>query len=364
MLYCGKIRRLFIGFFVLACGYCAEAETFIQATDPNIQYVGRIDFSDVLSPKLSWAGTSISVNFTGKYLAVHLDDQLGSNYYNGFIDGNYDKPILIRCKKGFGKYVIASDLLPGNHSVLITKRTDGEEGFSNFIGIQLDDNEKLHSPPKRHERKIEFIGDSITSGMGNESSEEGVDYFPKDKNNFLSFGAFTARALNAEMHVISQGGIGIIVSWFDFTMSQLYEKTTAGGVNGADWDFSVWVPDVVVINLFQNDKWIIEGGAKLATPPTETQRVQAYIDFVKTVRSKYPKAYIVCTLGSMDAMAPGSKWSEYIKIAVASLKKKNPNEKLGTLFFEFTGFGAHPRVQHHQVNAVKLTEFIRKEMGW
>lgn len=348
----------------IALAMTATANTAITAADKNLQYTGRIDFSNASAPQLSWPGTSITGNFTGQYLAVILDDQYGKNYFNVFIDNDYRKPVIIQAEKGEKTYVVAANLSPGKHSFLLAKRTEGEEGATNFKGIELGDNQKLLSPPKRPLRKIEFFGDSITSGMGNESPDDGPDHLLKDKNNFMAYDAIAARNLNAELHVTSQSGIGIMISWFPFVMPQFYDQLSAVGNNDTRWDFSTWTPDVVVINLFQNDSWLIDRDHKLLPAPSDEQRVQAYRDFVMAIRSKYPKAYIICALGSMDATKAGSKWPGYIETAVASIKQENPNERMDTLFFEFTGYGAHPRVKHHQVNAAKLTSFIKQKMGW
>ena len=103
---------------------------------------------------------------------------------------------------------------------------------------------------------------------------------------------------------------------------------------------------------------------RLNPNPTDEQRIQAYVDFVKKIRDKYPQAFIVCALGSMDATKAGSKWPGYITAAVARIKKESPTEKMDTVFFDFTGYEAHPRVKHHQANAAKLTAFIKQKMNW
>jgi len=340
------------------------ATTKIVPGDRNLQYTGRVDFSAPEAPKISWPGTSIAGNFTGSYLAVTLDDQLGKNYFNVFIDNNFQSPIIIQAERGEKKYLVADRLAKGKHSFLITKRTEGEEGATTIKGFELADGEKLVAPPARLKRKIEFFGDSITSGAGNEAPDDGVDDKLEDKNNFMTYGAIAARNLNAEVHITSQSGIGIMVSWFPFIMPQFYDQLSAVGNNDTQWDFSSWTPDVVVINLFQNDSWLTDREHRLNPNPSDEQRIQAYINFVKTIRSKYPKAFIVCALGSMDATKAGSKWPGYVSTAVARIKQEKPQEKLDTLFFEFTGYEAHPRVKHHQANAVKLTALIKQKMNW
>ena len=342
----------------------AMANRLISPADKNLQYTGRIDFSNPAAPQISWPGTSITANFTGQYLALMLDDQYGKNYFNVFIDGDLKRPIILQAEKGEKNYVVAANLAPGKHNFLLTKRTEGEEGATVIKSIELADHEKLLPPPKRLPHKIEFFGDSITSGMGDESTDDGPDHLLKDKNNFMAYDAITARNLNAELHVTSQSGIGIMVSWFPFVMPQFYDQLSAVGDNDSQWDFSQWTPDVVVINLLQNDSWLTDREHRLTPNPTDEQRIQAYTDFVKTVRAKYPQAFIVCALGSMDATREGSKWPGYITTAVANMKKENPREKMDTLFFEFTGYGSHPRVKQHQANAAKLTAFIKQKMHW
>ena len=354
----------FLSVAVISLSVPIFATTQISPINKNLQYTGRIDFSNPESPKISWPGTSVAGNFTGEYFSVTLDDQQGKNYFNVFIDNNFQYPVIIQAETGEKKYLVAENLAKGKHSFLFTKRTEGEEGATIIKGFELADGKKLLAPPARLKRKIEFFGDSITSGMGNEAPDDGEDYLVKDKNNFMTYAAITARNLNAEAHITSQSGIGIMISWFPFIMPQFYDQLSAVGNNDTQWDFSSWTPDVVVINLFQNDSWLTDREHRLIPNPSDQQRIQAYIDFVKTIRSKYPKALIVCALGSMDATKAGSKWPGYITTAVSRMKQENSQEKMDTLFFEFTGYEAHPRVKQHQANAAKLTAFIKQKMSW
>ena len=360
-----SIKRQVLLLLLAQCAsVLAWAGTTISPDNAQLQYTGRVDFSRPAAPEVSWAGTSLTANFTGASLAFVLDDQKGKNFFNVFIDGDLAHPVILSCVKGEKTYEAADKLAPGPHNFLLTKRTEGGEGATVIKGVVLADDGKLLAPPPRPKHRMEIFGDSISSGMGNESPEDGVDHLEKDKNNFMSYGAIAARELDAELHVTSQSGIGIMVSWFDFIMPQFYDQLNAVGNNDTRWDFSQWTPEVVLINLFQNDKWLIDREKRLNPIPTDEQRIQAYVDFVKTIRSKYPHAYIICALGSMDATEPGSKWPGYITAAVAQMKKENPAERMDTLFFEFTGFGKHPRVKHHQANAAKLAAFIRDKMGW
>lgn len=352
-----------MGFVALLLAGQAWAGVMVPPDSKQLQYTGRIDFADRTRPMLSWPGTSIEGNFSGASLAVKLDDQLGKNFFNVFIDGDYSKPVVIEAKQGSATYPVASGLAAGAHSFLITKRTEGEEGGTFFQGLELADGGKLLAPPPRKSRHIEFFGDSITTGMGNESPDDGPDHLLKDKNNFLSYASITARALNAEAHIVSQSGIGIMISWFPFTMPDFYDQLSAVGNNDTKWDFSSWTPDVVVINLFQNDRWLVDREKRLSPMPDDAQRIAAYKIFVQKIRALYPKAYIVCALGSMDAVQAGSKWPGYMRTAVDQMAAAG-DRRIDTIVFPYTGFGGHPRVKQHQANAAQLTAFIRQKVGW
>jgi len=358
-----KIKASWLLAALFAAALPALATPLISGGDPQLVYAGRVDYRQPEAPRISWPGTSISGNFTGATLSATLDDQFGNNWFNVFIDGDLAHPKVLRASPGSRRYLLAGGLAPGPHSFLLTKRTEGEEGATTVRNFEVAAGESFLPPPARPTRRIEFFGDSITSGMGDEAPDDGPDGRSDDKNNFLAYDAITARNLDAELHVTSQSGIGIMVSWFPFVMPQFYDQLNAVGRNDTRWDFSAWTPQVVVINLFQNDKWLVEEQHRLVPEPNDEQRVQAYVDFVSSIRKAYPQAFIVCALGSMDATKAGSKWPGYVTTAVTRLKEGG-DARMATLFFEFTGFGGHPRSAQHRAMAEKLTLFIRDRMQW
>lgn len=337
-------------------------DPLIPASHHHIQYTGRIDFSTPDAPVFSWPGTMIRTGFTGRSLALVMDDHYGMNYFNVFLDQDWENPIVIKGEKGRKTYLIADNLTDGEHLLTLTKRTEGEEGATTFYGILLAEDGELTAPPPRPERRIEFFGDSITSGMGNEAPEDGPDDNKAETNNFLAYGAITARNLNAEYVSTSQSGVGLMASFVNFTMQEFYDQLSAINNNDSVWDFSRWTPHVVVINLFQNDSALVE--QRLNPVPTDEQRVAVYYDFIKRIRSHYPEAFIVCTLGTMDAAKPGSPWPDYIHAAVEQWKTETADERIDVMIFEFKDFYKHPRVHHHQENAEVLTAFIKEKMGW
>jgi hypothetical protein len=356
-----RLTKTFVLAALLHAGLVCAAVT-VAPSDKHLLYTGRVDFAQPDAPVITWPNTAIAGNFTGTSLAVTLDDEKGKNYFNVFIDGDTASPLIIEAAQGSKKYDVIAGLAPGKHSFLITKRTEGEEGATVFRGLELADGGQMLAPPARPKRRIEFFGDSITSGMGDEAPMNGRDDVGRDKNSYLSYAGITARNLNAELHQTSQSGIGVMISWFPFTMPDFYDQLSAVGNNDTKWDFSRWTPDVVVVNLMQNDRWLIGDRHQLQPEPDDAGRIAAYEKFVKRIRQLYPKAYIVCALGSMDATRD-PQWPGYVKAAVEDMRKGG-DQRIDTVFFPFTGYGAHPRLKHQRDNAEILTAFIRKKMNW
>ncbi|WP_370979800.1 GDSL-type esterase/lipase family protein [Agaribacterium sp. ZY112] len=339
------------------------ADNTIQSDHQGFQYTGRIDFSKPKKPILSWPGSSVKALFSGDKLSITLDDSSGNNYFNVIVDGNSAYPYVIATKKGQHSYVI-DGLAEGEHSLEIYKRTEGHEGASKFLGIAIADKGRMLKAPSALKRKIAFFGDSITSGMGNEAADNSEDNKPEDKNNYLSYSSITARKLNAEHHTVSLSGIGVMVSWFDFSMPDYFDQLSAVGNNNSQWDFSRWTPDIVVVNLLQNDSWLVGDTKRLSPTPSEQEIVQSYADFIQSIRAKYKGKPLICVLGSMDVTQANSPWPSYVEKAIKLIKQKDGSADIDMLEFDFTGYKAHPRVHQHQRNADILTDFIARKMQW
>jgi len=331
----------------------------VFAAEPQREPVrirGRVGTSNEERPEMYWPGTSIDAVFEGSSLGVVLNDETGKPYYNVIIDGDDAAPVVLDMKPGLHTYTVATNLAAGTHRVELFRRTEGEDGPTEFCGFILDEGAPLRISPPAPARRIEFYGDSITCGMGNEAPDDAGDEDNSERNNYLAYGAVTARALNADYRCIARSGIGILISWYELVMPDYWDRLDPRSVNNR-WDFSSWTPDVVVINLFQNDSWLV---GRMDPVPNEKKIVQAYIDFVSGIRKVYPDAHIVCALGCMDATKSGSPWPGYIHEALAQINDPNISE----LVFPFKGFTKHPRVRHHREMAEQLTAHITRVMNW
>ena len=322
---------------------------FIPADDENFQYTGRIDFSNKKAPEFSWAGTSVKAKFTGTSLKVKFNEK-GKGMYYVFIDGNYDNGHVIKCKNGENTYDVATGLKKKTHDLLIYKRTDGGKNTTAFLGIEVDEGAKLVKPDPRPKLRMEIYGDSISTGLGCDR-KRGKEHSREATDNFFSYGAVTARNIGAELHCISKSGIGLIKSWWPTIMPQYYDRACATSLEGSgeQWDFSKWTPHLVVINLFQNDSWIIKR-------PDKDMVIGKYVDFIKTIRGHYPKAKIVCTIGSMNANQ--GKWAKWIVEAAGQMKSAGDKSVYSYVFKKRTG-NRHPNKKDHAEMAKELTAFVK-----
>jgi hypothetical protein len=335
---------------------------FISFKDKDLSYEGRILFTPDAA-ELMWPGTCITIDFKGTGISGEFRDQDTSNYYNVIIDHDSIRSIQFDTSKKI--VALASGLPFGNHSLQIFKRTEWDKGKTWFYGFVTNNETKILSPDKKPKRKIEFFGNSITCGyaINDTVTDSPAGYY---ENNYDSYAAITARYFNAQYHCTSKSGIGIMVSWFPLTMPEMYDRLDPTD-STSKWDFSKYTPDVVVINLLQNDSWIVKMPENEqfkikfgTTPPSEAQIIQSYKNFVQTIRNVYPNAQIVCMLGNMDITKKGSPWPGYVREAVKELN----DHKIFAYIAPFKGTKGHPKVKEQKLLAEGLIQFINDHIRW
>lgn len=357
------IRIFFIFPLLLIATVCSAQNKIVAFNDPNISYEGRILYRTDAA-ELSWPGTTATIQFDGTTVAAVLQDLDTANYYNVIIDNQLISKIHTEKEKK--SYILASGLAEGKHQLQLFKRTEWDKGKTLFFGFKLPQGTKLLPPPAPKKRKIEFYGNSITCGYAIEDNTGQDRWYGYFQNNYLTYAAITARHFDAEYYCNSKSGIGIVVSWFPFIMPDIYDRTDPTD-STSKWNFSKYTPDIVVINLLQNDSWLVNMpnhemfkhyfGTKA---PDEATIIAAYKMFVASIRGKYPNASIICALGSMDATREGSVWPGYIQKAVDQLNDR----KIYTHFFPYKNTGGHPNIAEQKVMADDLIGFIEKNIKW
>ena len=383
--FCAKKKGLVLyknlWFLLLVAFACKEKETPlnyqpISPSDTLLQYSGRFHFNaDSSKVKFAWTGSEIRAKFKGTSCQVLLNDNVfikdgygapQANYFYVFIDEGF--PRLLRAHPDSLVYTIVENLADTTHTLRIFRRTEGATGSTEFLGLRIDTGRYLlpHEPlPKR---KIEFIGNSITCGYGNEGDSARCKYSSLTQNGYMTYSAITARNLNAEYRAVAYSGMGIYRNYSDvirYTMTEMYDFVYPQN-DSICWDFNQWQPHVVVINLATND--FAKGN------PERQYFVESYFNLLEKIHTYYPKAAIVC-LGSpmmTDAYPRRRKArstaKSYIEQAIENMKKQGVENiyyfGLSEQFSQVLGCDFHPNVVQHQKNAVELTAFIQEKMDW
>jgi lysophospholipase L1-like esterase len=318
-----------------------------------------VDQSDPAGAKFAWSGTGLTARFSGTSLAIRLD---GGQQYTVLVDGAL-QPKLVSTG---GWDPLATELAPGQHTIEVYRRTEANQGQSVFLGLDLGTG-KLLPPPPAAEKRIEIIGDSITCGYGNEGENRDCGFTPDTENHYLTYGALAARELGAELHTVAWSGKGVVCNYGDAKDScqdplpSYYERTLPNSP-ASRWEFSTWQPQAVVVNLGTND-------FSTDNDPTDAEFKTAYTAFLKRVRTVYPGAAILCTVGPMLSGADLETARSLIEQAVHALRASG-DTKLTTFELSTTdpenGFGCdwHPSLKTHKIMASELTRVLRAELGW
>ena len=248
--------------------------------------------------------------------------------------------------------------------VKLSEAANSVFGIRRIEVTSLEDIEPL--PPKN--LRIEFIGDSITCGYGVDDEDENHHFATGTEDATRAFAVKTAAALDADYSLVSYSGHGIISGYSDDgnrVDSQLvppvYEQLgknygSASSVIDLSrpWDFSLFQPDFVVINLGTNDFSFIGSSAD-----RREEYTAAYAEFLRTVRKHNPAACIIAALGVM-----GDDLFPCVQEAVRRYTAETGDGNLYTLRFRpqdgSTGYVAdwHPTEATQELAARLLTGLI------
>jgi len=239
--------------------------------------------------------------------------------------------------------------------------------------------------------KIEFLGDSITSGEGTYGLDPNADWLPIYMSYSNDYTKIISDRLNADFHIISNGGYGVYTGWNNdirHNIPAFYEKVcgiSTGDTNKAlgalsDYDFT-WDADAIVINLGANDD-IAFYNAPFTDPETGSVHKMRLLDdgkyhpedirkitdgvksFLKLVRYHNPNAHIAWCFGMLDT---DNNLDLYIRQAVKEYSSENSDSNVAYVALPATGdeeFGSrmHPGVVVHQKAAELIIEHLQKNI--
>jgi len=326
-----------------------------ESTTPGVHFVGRVDTTDAANAKFAWSGTGVVARFEGTEVSVTLG---GSQQYTVVIDGTV-QPTL---KAKDGKNALASGLDAGEHTVELYRRTEASQGVATFMGFDFGSWTLLGVPAPT--RRLDFVGDSITCGYGDEGPDMNCSFSADTENHYLAYAAVAARALGAELSTVAWSGKGVVCNYGDAADScqdplPIYYDRTLPDDAGSKWDFSRFVPDAVVINLGTND-------FDTDQDPTQEQFESGYRALLERIRTAYPDAYILCTNGPMMSGNDLSTLMGYIDNVITALADPKISSFAITPQDGSDGYGCdwHPSIARHEKVAMTVTAALKSKLGW
>lgn len=292
----------------------------ISPLDPRVVIHGRT-VRQIPLP-LFWTASGVELETNARMLAFVLDASFTTR--EPWVRVEVDGATVLRQPLGRGQNTLTvwRDMTSGSwRRVRLYKETQPmQRDPSSLLTLAtiICEGELRAIPPRPY--KIEVIGDSISSGeglAGAVSTKDGVSMVFSTENHYA---LQTARALAADLRILSQSGWGLLAGWDNDRAKTLppYYEMVCGLVPGLQAaalgaaqpnDFAAWQPDIVLVHLGYNDGFALDeppfqDGFCLrrgpdGLPDTETAErfVQCGVAFLKKLRRCNPGARLVWAYG-------------------------------------------------------------------
>jgi lysophospholipase L1-like esterase len=326
----------------------APAGPVIAASDPRFRYEGRLDFADPTGPVVIWSGSRISLDFEGARLALRFAGAHGQNFFNAQVDGT--SVVVAACEGGEEQIEVPAPG-PGRHHLTLFKRSEASAGVVRFTGVALTAGAQAWAPPvPSYKLRMEFFGDSITVGACNEDGAADQWEDRRTHNNALSYSTLTAAAFAADYRCLAVSGMGVAAGFTELKAGQawnrLYPRADAPLA-----DLQAWQPDVLLINLGEND----HGYPSSHGLPFPSGYTAGYVTMVKAIRAAYPHTHIVLLRGGMFGGAQSAPLRAAWEAVVKAVEAADP----AVSHFVFTHWSStHPRVSDDRAMADELTAWL------
>ncbi|MDF9841686.1 MULTISPECIES: SGNH/GDSL hydrolase family protein [unclassified Paenibacillus] len=352
-----------------------ESIQVYRATENHVKIIGRTHYyKDVRWLALS--GSGVAFTFYGRKAEITLKgDSIASTgnnlarigiYVNGVrvIDEQINQPLVT--------YTVFESDTEQEITVTVIKLSEAAMSTAGIQAIRVDAAEGIKPAPAGI-YKIEFIGDSITCGYGVDD-EAGTQAFSTATEDVTKAYAYqTARKLEADYSMVSYSGYGIITGYTEndqklttHLLPDYYEQVgkSEGRFDNTllpqelTWDFSRFVPDLIVINLGTNDDSYTKDDTV-----RQAEYAREYAGFLETVRRCNPHAKILCTLGIM-----GDRLYPYVEQAVSRYTEETGDTNISSMKFDVQqaadGYASdfHPSPVTHHKAAGKLADRIKELM--
>lgn len=322
----------------------ATAESVNAFEAESVNLLGRTYFSSERL-QLDNPCTGFEVAFYGTELSVkfYRDESIVAVFLDGAA-----QPALVNTQKN-STIKVAENLEEGIHVLRMVKAVGPSLGYIQLNKSPIATDGEFLKPPAKSDLKIEFIGDSITAGIGASGTPAQTSPTKENSLSTYSYAYLTAQALNADYSIIALSGICVKDS-----ATNMYDRYQKNGFNSSTpYDFTLFDPDVVVLALGENDMW----HATSSQFPYDTKTFRRdYADMLRLIREKRPNAYIVCIYGMM----PASSTPETKQLITGAIEDTGDGKITQIqMLCNDTGAHSHPNAEAHKTNAQTLAAHIR-----
>ena len=355
---------------------------------PQVRALGRHTGRDPLT--LFWTASGIELEFTGSELWVDFfaDYAIMEPWVSVELNGAWIARFAVN--PGASRVCLFRGMAPGKPKHIrllkdVQAMHDDPAHLLQITGLEYAGGAFLPLPEPKY--RLEFVGDSITSGegaIGAVPEEDWVGAFFSAENHYARM---TADALGAEYRCLSQSGWGIMASWENnpYEVLQPYytqvcgvaagERNAALGAQRPN-DFAAWQPDAVIFNLgtndngaFDNPPWVDPATGEAFQlrllsngefHPADAQKVADGVQsFLTLAREKNPRAALVWCIGML-----GTRIEPVLRQGVEQYKAATGDTRaylleLPEATLETMGARQHPGAACHQQAAQVLTAFLR-----
>lgn len=263
-----------------------EGDSSEMNTAGSFRPLGRYVLTESGGYQMGWPASGLALTFHGKTLSSTITDS-GEGIMDLSVNGQMS---TLELGAGTNSYTLIESPTKQRFDVELTRRTEAHDtGLFTIESIQSDGEVKPLVTP---ERKILFLGDSITAGFGLRGDTEDCEYAPETNAPLQSYASLTADQFGAEAQLIAISGRGVVYNWDDNPASVMpLQIDSALPDNGEQWDDNLFRPDVIVAALGTND-WSV------VNPGVEKFRL-GYKNMLRDLREQFPKAHIVTVSGPL-----------------------------------------------------------------
>ncbi len=344
-----------------------QTVSVVSPRDSRLQYMGRFAFDGADEARFGFPGVRVRFMYRGPAPTIRLGAGSATCAFNLSVNGW--EPVVIRLPEGRSELPLPSGAAPeGGWLVELTRRNESWQGVASFFGLELPVGCELLPAPALPERRLMFIGDSITCG-------EAIDRFPPELDNTSrmsnaprSYGYLLARELDAQVHLVSYGGRGVLRDWqgrTDVPNAREFLQRALPDDAEAVWDHSQYQPDAIVINLGQND---LNSG-----PIDEPVFTEAFAKLFADLRAAYPRAAVLFTESPMRDEDPATEDGQKrlfqrrcLRTVIEAAHQAGDRSVDFAPLHQYPGTptNAHPVAFQHEQMAQELLGPLKRLTGW